>query len=130
MVRCGVCGAAVLLWAGCIIVPVNYRQYGSRRNVNESTASRLQPGVTTREEVFLMLGEPDYASDDGRRLGYGWSKVRMLVMVGGYAGGWVGEATRSHLLRISFDAAGRVAAVDVVAQWGEEVSPQRADAGP
>lgn len=126
----GLLAAGVLLCAGCIIIPVNYHEYGSRHNVSEKTAARLQPGVTTKEEVFLQLGEPDHASEDGRRLGYAWSKVRALIFVGGGYSGAVGEAKKNFLLQVTFDAQDRLAALSVVKQWGEGIDAAVVNAAP
>ena len=122
--------AGTLLLAGCIIIPVNYHEFGSRQNISERTAAHLQPGVTTKEEVFLQLGEPDHVSDDGRRLGYAWGKVRALVLVGGGYSGAIAEVKRSYLLQVTFDANGRLAALSVVKQWGDEISAAQVNAKP
>lgn len=126
----GVLPAGVLLLAGCIIIPVDYHEFGSRHNVSEKAAARLQSGVTTKEEVFLSLGEPDYVSDDGRRLGYGWSKVKALIIVGGYGTGAVAEAKRNYLLQLTFDPQGRLISHNVVKQWGEVISAENVNAAP
>jgi outer membrane protein assembly factor BamE (lipoprotein component of BamABCDE complex) len=107
--------------AGCLIVPVNYTAAGSRNNVRTQTANTLRPGVTTREDVLLVLGEPDLASEDGRRLGYAWSKVNAIWFVASYGGGAGGEIQRSYILEVSFDAGDRVAAVRILKEWGPAV---------
>ena len=45
---------------------------------------QIVPGATTKEEVFLMLGEPDEVSSDECRMAYRWTKVKALWAVGGY----------------------------------------------
>ena len=97
--------------AGCIVIPipVNYHASGSRMNVNQLTASRLQPGVSTKEDVLLLLGEPDYCSQDGQTLGYSWTKVGLLLIVGTQAGGGETEIGKNCMLEIAFDATNRVA---------------------
>jgi hypothetical protein len=104
----------LLLLGGCMYIPVNYHAAGSRSEVSSATQSKLEPGVTTKEDVFLLLGEPDYASEDGQYLGYRWTKV--LAWIGTLAGGE--EARKSYLLQVSFDVANRVSRVDVLEQWG------------
>jgi hypothetical protein len=63
-----------MMFSGCLVIPVDYHSKGSRQNISDKTQSLLQPGVTTKEEVFLLLGEPDYAFDDGQHIGYAWKK--------------------------------------------------------
>jgi outer membrane protein assembly factor BamE (lipoprotein component of BamABCDE complex) len=110
--------AAIALLAGCIVIPVDFHAAGSRHNVNAEVQPKLQVGVTTKEDVFLLLGEPDFVSEDGQRLGYKWSKVNALVVYGAYYTGGVAEIQRSHLLFVSFDADNRVAQVGVLSAWG------------
>src|SRR5262245_27490699 len=76
---------AVALFTGCAaVIPTNYYQAGSRTNLNDKTRSTLQLG-TTKDEVFLRLGEPDFVSENGQTVGYAWSKVKALwfIAVGG-----------------------------------------------
>lgn len=112
------CALAATLLAGCIIVPVDYHASGSRHNVNAAVQTKLQPGVTTKEDVFLLLGEPDHVSEDGRRIGYKWTKVNVLIIYGAYTTGGVAEVERSHVLHVTFDADDRVAQVAVASAWG------------
>ena len=113
----------VMLLAGCVAIPVDYYSAGSRRNLNLETPSSLKPGETTKEEVFLMLGEPDFVSQDGRHIGYVWHKVKAIIAVGGYGAGAVGESEKSYLLQISFDDNNRVSRSDLVEKWGTDVPP-------
>ena len=118
--------AAAALLAGCLIIPVDYHATGSRHNVNHKTPEVLQPGVTTKEEVFLKFGEPDFASEDGHRLGYAWTKVKAIWAVAGYGGGGAsGEIKRSYVLEAAFDASNRVSRVRLLTKWGPEVTPDR-----
>jgi outer membrane protein assembly factor BamE (lipoprotein component of BamABCDE complex) len=122
--------AGALVLAGCIILPVDYHEYGSRHNLTEKTATQLQPGLTTKEEVFLSLGEPDFVSEDGRRLAYEWSKVKALILVGSTASGAVAEAKRKYLLQISFDRQDRLTDISVVKAWGEVISAGKTNTTP
>lgn len=126
LVRTVFVGAAVLA-GGCLVIPVDYHDPGSRHNITAASATRFQPGVTSREEVILALGEPDHASDDDRRMGYAWTKVKALIIVASYSGGSA-ELKRSYILELNFDAAGRFVDSRLVKQWGPEVSPRSADA--
>ena len=111
-----------LLSAGCLIIPVDYFATGSRHNITSESTNTLSVGVTTREEVLLTLGEPDFVSVDGRRFGYLWSKVKAIWFVGGYGAAAAGEVVRSYLIEISFDPCSRVSAVRFKKQWGETVA--------
>ena len=99
--------------SGCLVIPVDYHPKGSRTNVNAEVRSMLQPGLTTKDEVFMMLGEPDHVSDDGHHLGYQWTRVKYLVAIG-YSGG---DIRKNYLLVISFDAKGRFSHADVIDTW-------------
>jgi hypothetical protein len=93
---------------GCLLIPVDYHAAGSRHNVDAGVRSKLQPGVTTKEEVLLMLGEPDLVSEDGQHFGYAWSKVKLIVILVAPTGGDAGEWGRNYVLHIAFDADQRV----------------------
>jgi hypothetical protein len=67
--------------------------------------------------VFLLLGEPDHASDDGQNIGYGWTKVKAVYVVLGQFTADAGEIKRYYVLQIKFDSDNRVVAVDVTKEW-------------
>ena len=113
----GLAGIAVVLLAGCVVVPVNHYQTGSRHKFN---AKSLQPGVTPREELLLMLGEPDFYSADGQRFAYAWTKVKAIWSTSFYA---AGEYERSHVLAATFDASNRLSQVRFLKNWGSPVYP-------
>lgn len=117
-------GMVVLGLTGCIIIPVDYYDAGVRRNVSEKTAAKLEAGKTTKREVFLLLGEPDYASDDGQRIGYAWTKVKALIIVASYGGGGSAEVQRSYILEASFinDV---LRDTRIIKEWGSQISPAR-----
>jgi outer membrane protein assembly factor BamE (lipoprotein component of BamABCDE complex) len=118
--------AGAMMLAGCLIIPTDYHAAGSRRNLDPKTPATLRPGVTTKEEIFLSLGEPDFVSEDGRRLGYAWTKVKAIYAIAGpYGGGASGEVQRSYVLEASFDASNRVSDVRLLKEWGPSVTPRR-----
>jgi hypothetical protein len=118
--------AVVVLLGGCLIVPVpEYDAAGSRGNITKETSDQFQTGVTTKEDVLLQLGEPDYATDDGRQIGYEWTRVKAWWFVGGGYSGAAGEVLRSYLLRLTFDEEDRFVRSDLMKEWGGEVSPKR-----
>ena len=116
--------AAVLccaVLAGCLIIPVDYHAAGSRHNVTLKSTNALHLGATTREDVLLALGEPDFVSEDGRRFGYLWTKVKAIWIVASTSGGGGGEITKSYLIETSFDQSNRVADVRLLKEWGNSV---------
>jgi hypothetical protein len=119
------CAAGLVWLAGCIIIPVDYHAPGSRRNVNPKTQGQLRLGETTKEDLFLMLGEPDHASEDGQRLGYAWTKVKAIWAVAGMSGGASGEIQHSYVLEASFDTSNRMSRLRLLKAWGSGVPPAR-----
>jgi hypothetical protein len=119
----GVAGlaAAAGLVAGCLVIPVDYYEAGSRHNLSTKTGNTLTTGLTTKEEIFLSLGEPDYASEDGRRLGYAWTKVKAVWVIAGQGSAAAGEIQRSYVLVATFDDSNRVFRVQLQKAWGPEV---------
>ena len=109
----------VMTLSGCLAIPTDYHSKYSRHNISDKTQSLLRPGVTTKEEVLLLLGEPDYVSGDGQRIAYYWTKVKMLWGAVGGAGYSVGagEIERSYCLDIKFDNDNRVVGVDLTKYW-------------
>ena len=98
---------AGMICSGCAIVPTDYHAPGSRIRINKETQQIITPGKTTKEEVFLMLGEPDIVFSDGLYVKYRWTKVKALwgfVIGGGYsATGASGYIETDYELIIKFD---------------------------
>lgn len=123
--------AALILLGGCLIIPVDYHTPGSRHNVTRQTTNVFQIGISTREDILLALGEPDFASEDGQRIGYNWSKVEVLLLVASYGGSGGGaEFVHSYLIEASFDPSNRVSRVRFLKQWGDFVNPDPDPGGP
>jgi len=56
---------------------------------------RIEPGVTTRIDVLMTLGEPDRRVEEDRYFVYEWSETHAVVGVivgGGYQAGVLGTA--------------------------------------
>jgi hypothetical protein len=104
------------LVASCIYIPMPHWAAKSRHNVTGATASELQVGVTTLEDVLLKLGEPDSVLDDGLRLGYQWTRVDGILVVGAMYVGATAEVTRTSTLELTFDKQGRLAHFEVVSK--------------
>lgn len=107
-VRLFLVAGSMAILSGCLLIPVDYHAAGSRHNVESGIQSKLQSGVTTKEEVLLMLGEPDHVSEDGQHFGYAWSKVKLIVIMVAPYGGDAGEWGRNYVFHIGFDADQRV----------------------
>ena len=58
--------------SGCIVVPIPHEEYAYRdasyspRVIIPADMQFIDPGVTTREQVLLHLGEPDNSWDQVR----------------------------------------------------------------
>ena len=111
--------ALMISLTGCLVIPMNYYAGGSRRNLNLKSEQRLQPGGMTKEDVFCLLGEPDFASEDGTELGYSWRKVKAIWIIASQGGGASGEFKKSYLLHLTFDGSNRLARVETVRAWSE-----------
>jgi outer membrane protein assembly factor BamE (lipoprotein component of BamABCDE complex) len=122
--RLGLAAGGAVLLAGCLVIPVDYFTSESRHNLNTKTPEKLQVGTTTKEEVFLLLGEPDVAFEDGQNLRYNWRKVKALWAIavgatgGGVGGGGAGgQIGRQYVLEVSFDSSNRVSQVQLLKNW-------------
>ena len=114
--------AALVALTACIIIPVNYHDVGVRHNVSEKTSAKLQAGITTKRDIFLLLGEPDFVSEDEDRIGYAWTKVKMIILWASYGGGGGEEVKRSYILEISFEN-DLVRDARIIKDWGPQVVP-------
>jgi hypothetical protein len=117
-------GTAVLSLSGCLVIPTDYYQAGSRCNVEAKTSEALHPGVSTMEDVVWALGEPDHVSDDGLVLGYAWTKVKAVWVAVGYNTVAGGEIPRSGELAVFFDESNRVSKVSLEKMWGPALDSQ------
>ena len=72
----------------------------------------IKPKVTTRTEVLMMLGDPDFRLEDDRYFVYDWTDLRAIVgLAGPYAVLAGSELKDLHALVIDFAPDGRVARV-------------------
>ena len=115
---CALAGAGL---PRCAVVPVvPYYAEGSRRNVGPEPPSSVRVGTSTKDDLFLTLGEPDFVSEDGRRLGYAWTKVSAIwLSVGGAGGGVGGEISNARVLEFTFDERNVVGSVRRLKEWDE-----------
>lgn len=86
------------------------------RNIDEQTKSLLAPGLTTRKDVVLKLGEPDFVYDDEGTFiyegeitpgGREWKKG-VVTPIGMGTGPWLPFEYKRYRLSIEFDEIGRV----------------------
>jgi outer membrane protein assembly factor BamE (lipoprotein component of BamABCDE complex) len=104
--------AAALLLSGCPFpVPPHYQ--ATRENLEDRVPSFIKAGETTREDVLMVMGEPDAVAIDDTWIEYGsaYSQggVGFVMAAGNTAGGVLVQAVRYRRLVIRFDARGIVA---------------------
>ena len=97
-----------VLCTGCIYVPDALHLSARERKV-ESFLPSIIPGQTTKEEVYLLLGEPDGYSWNQNQLVYRWKKLKFFLMLPfGYTDAGVVTARRKYKLLIILDERGVV----------------------
>jgi len=126
-----VCICAVLhacLMSGCIVLPLPNRDTGNaRKDLGQPTASRIDPGVASVEDVILELGEPDAVSPDERSIAYRSERaVAMWIFAGGYSAGG-GTIDEVRFLVIEFDEHGIVRGCQATTQVPGIFSPHIKD---
>ena len=67
----------MLLLSGCgvervAIDPVGYKSVSQGEEITPEQADRVVDGKTTKDEVYLMFGEPSSTLEDGRVFVYDW----------------------------------------------------------
>ncbi len=103
---------ATLLLTACP-VPIPPHSLGTRENVADMVPAFIQERKTTREDVFMRLGEPDAVAIDDSWVVYGYGKsqggVAFVMAAGSGAGGVLVEGAYYRRLIIRFDPNGVVA---------------------
>lgn len=106
--------------AGCPVPIPRHYDATSRQNLGPEIQAALVPGVTTRAEVMLLLGEPDGAADDESWLAYGsiYSKggVVFVLFAGSSGAGAGSEKIEYRRLVVTFDAQGVLREANFVSQ--------------
>jgi outer membrane protein assembly factor BamE (lipoprotein component of BamABCDE complex) len=78
-------GLAIYVLIGCIPVPGNYKPAGGKERPESNIGLRpdakkpLHLRISTREQVRYVLGEPTFATPDGRAWGFSYSVNTMSV---------------------------------------------------
>lgn len=107
----------VVLASGCVVIPTSYHGAGSRQNLSHDEEKKLTEGTTSKREVLLMLGEPEFASEDGKVLRYDWQKVKAIWIAGGYYSAASGAVEREYSLELTFDERNVLAKKEVLKHW-------------
>jgi hypothetical protein len=104
--------ACTALLSACIVVPAG--NLPGPAAVPAPTAAALKPGVSTRLDVLMALGDPDYRYASDRAFGYRWSETLAWVIIGaGYsATGFPIDEMR--MLMIEFGVDGSIVRLDTV----------------
>ena len=97
--------AILLINNSCIYVPTPaFGLISQRGAINKKIIKSLRQGETTREDLLLLLGEPDESYDGDRYFIYEWEASEAIVAV---AGG--GDAVaKKHYFCVEFDKDNRV----------------------
>jgi hypothetical protein len=107
------------LIAGCMVIPTpEHGLLAGRGEIKETDLEFLQIGTTTREDVLLRFGEPDWVSSDQCVLAFHWrvSKgVWLVIAAGPYGAGGVagGDIPKTYLFMLEFNPAGRLRRYDI-----------------
>lgn len=91
-----------LLLTSCLVIPVDYYREGFRRNINYKTQDLISVNEFSREEVIILLGEPDQYSADGTEMWYETEKVSAWIIIGDQGG----EIHTHYYLILHFDNKG------------------------
>ena len=76
-------GATATVCTGCIAFPTDFHSHDSRENIEDVGLDSITVGETSKEEMFLRLGEPDAVLDEGRVYEYHWKKIKGMLIAGG-----------------------------------------------
>ena len=81
------------------IDPVGYKTVSQGEEITEKDAAQIIDGKTTRDEIYLMFGEPSSILEDGRVFVYDWIRGGE----GNVLGFGTGNAKANSLV-VTFDA--------------------------
>ena len=103
------------LFNGCIVIPIPTPEHGAgadggRGRIPRETIDLIKPGITTREDVLLMLGGPDIVDENETTFAYCWSVVEGYYIAGmPYPGpAEAGSLTKWYGVTVKFDRQGVV----------------------
>lgn len=100
-------------FAGCVVIPTpEHGLLEGRGKIDESDIAFLLVSKTTREEVLLRFGEPDWILHDQRILIYHWNVSHGYWFVGGGYSAAGGPIPKNYLFMLEFDEEGRLKRFD------------------
>lgn len=113
LVRESVVVAVVSALSGCIALPVPAHYVSARRNIGEAAPAFIEAGTTTRADVLMTLGKPEFVKSDKSEFVYLAARNR--------AGVWITYGWREYTiaktefreLDVIFDERGIVAMTTV-----------------
>jgi outer membrane protein assembly factor BamE (lipoprotein component of BamABCDE complex) len=106
------CTACASLLSACVVVPAG--NLPGPAAVPAATVAVLKPGTSSRVDVLMTLGDPDYRYAADRAFAYRWSETLAWVIFGGgyRAAGFPIDEMR--MLMIEFGDDGSVTRLDIV----------------
>ena len=116
----GVATILLFLCVGCLYIPMfDQVTAGSRGEIEEGNLEFLEVDYTTRAEVVLILGEPEYAAGGDKFFIYSWERDygEMTIWLIGPV-----PVTKEVFLLIEFDEEGFMTRYDIrkgSAAWQE-----------
>ncbi len=98
--------AALFYLSGCIIfIPTPEHGYSNMKEVNEDMVQQLELGITTKDDVRLLIGEP--AEEDNRFFTYWWKRKDGYFLVA-VSGGDHGSTKDLHAFCLEFMPDGKL----------------------
>ena len=101
--------AALFYLSGCIAlyIPTPEHGYSHMKEVNEDMVKQLESGITTKDDVRLLIGEP--AEEDDRFFTYWWKRKDGYFFVAAQGGqGDAGSTKDLHAFCLEFGADGKL----------------------
>lgn len=80
------------------IDPVGYKSVRQGEEISEQDAAQIIDGETTRDEIYLLFGEPSSILEDGHVFVYNWIRGGEGNVLGFGTGG-----AKAHSLIVTFD---------------------------
>jgi outer membrane protein assembly factor BamE (lipoprotein component of BamABCDE complex) len=93
---------------GCILIPTPGLHDPTHRTNTSPSKFQVEIGKTTREEVLLALGEPDWHSPFGGGFLYVGAYVDVIIILAGQGGGVVIPLGHHQVLAVDFTENGLV----------------------
>ena len=97
--------ALAIMLKACIYIPTPQHTIMEGRGMVEAEDIQdFKTGTTTREEVLLRLGEPDFTLNEQSIFAYSWTRVQGYFFIGGGYSGAGGPVGKTTLLMLEFDS--------------------------